>query len=83
MTNEASRFPRPVMATGPRPSAASVERQTLEVGEARFAVPRLLVRESIDTMLGLVGMDVLGGTVLAVAAEHGRPVWWLIPPDNV
>ena len=60
-----------------------VERQTLEVGEARFAVTRLLVRESIDTMLGLVGMDVLRGTVLAVAADRGRPVWWLVPPDHV
>jgi hypothetical protein len=60
-----------------------VERQTLQVGEARFPVPRLLVRESIDTMLGLVGMDVLRGTILAVAAERGRPVWWLVPADSL
>lgn len=57
-----------------------VEGQTLRIGAARFRVPRLLVRESIDTMQGLVGMDVLRGTVLAVSADRARPIVWLVAP---
>jgi hypothetical protein len=55
-----------------------VEGQTLRIGGARFPVPRLLVRGSIDTMQGLVGMDVLRGTVLAVSADRSRPIFWLV-----
>jgi hypothetical protein len=60
-----------------------VEDQVLRVGVARFPVPRLLVRPQIDTMLGLVGMDVLRGTVLVVSAARARPVDWLVPSDRV
>ena len=31
---------------------------------------------------GLVGMDVLRGTVLALGADRRRPVSWLVPPDR-
>ena len=51
-----------------------VEDRTLRIGEERFPVARLLIRDEIDTMLGLVGMDVLRGTILVVSADRGRPV---------
>ena len=51
-----------------------VEDRTLRIGEERFPVARLLIREEIDTMLGLVGMDVLRGTILVVSADRSRPV---------
>ncbi|MFL5669603.1 MAG: aspartyl protease family protein [Chloroflexota bacterium] len=57
-----------------------VELQMLLVGGARFAVPRLLVRETIDTMHGLVGMDLLHGTVLVVSADRTRPLFWMVTP---
>jgi hypothetical protein len=51
--------------------------QVLIIEGERFAVPRLLLRDEIDTMQGLVGMDVLRGTVLVVSADRDRPVWLL------
>jgi hypothetical protein len=48
--------------------------RTLVIGDERFAVPRLLIRDTIDTMQGLVGMDVLRGTILVVASDRSRPV---------
>ena len=54
----------------------------LRVGDVRLPVPRLLVRDRIDTMVGLVGMDVLRGTVVALGADRRRPVWWLVPRDQ-
>jgi hypothetical protein len=57
-----------------------VDGQTLTIGGARFAIPRLLVRETIDTMHGLVGMDVLRGTVVVVSADRTQPIWWLVAP---
>jgi len=53
---------------------AVVEDRTLRLGDERFGVGRLLIREAIDTMLGLVGMDVLRGTILVVGADRNRPV---------
>jgi hypothetical protein len=58
-----------------------VANRTLRVGEARLPVPRLLIRDEIDTMQGLIGMDVLRGTVLMLAADRRRPVWWLVPGE--
>lgn len=55
----------------------------LRIGDLRLGVPRLLIRERIDTMDGLVGMDVLRGTVLALGADRRRPVSWLVPPDRI
>ncbi len=59
------------------------EEHVLRVGDVRLPVARLLVRDEIDTMLGLVGMDVLRGTVLGVGADRARPVWWLVPTGRL
>lgn len=48
--------------------------RTLVIGGERFGVPRLLIRDEIDTMQGLVGMDVLRETILVVASDRSRPV---------
>lgn len=53
--------------------------QTLVVGEARVAVRQLIVRDHMDGRGGLVGMDVLRGTVLTVSADPARPVIWQVP----
>jgi hypothetical protein len=53
--------------------------QTLVVGGAEVPVPNLAVRDSMEPPHGLVGMDVLRGTVLACAHDRTRPVLWQIP----
>ncbi len=60
-----------------------VEDRILRVGDVRLPVRRLLIRDEIDTMLGLVGMDVLRGTVLVVSADRSRPVRWQVPADQL
>jgi hypothetical protein len=62
---------------------SEVAGRMLRVGGARLALPRLLVRDEIDSMLGLIGMDLLRGTVLMVSADPARGVLWLVPgtPD--
>jgi len=42
-------------------------------------VPRLLLRDDIGNAPGLIGMDILRGTVLMVSADKRRPVIWLLP----
>jgi Aspartyl protease len=59
-------------------AGTSVVGRTLDVGGVRCPVPRLLIREEIDGLGGLIGMDVLRGTALAVAADRRRPVHWLV-----
>ncbi len=59
----------------------AAENRVLRVGEARRSVPRLLIREEIHSVQGLIGMDVLRGTVLLVAADPRRPVRWLVPRE--
>jgi Aspartyl protease len=59
-----------------------VNDQVLRVGSATLPVPSLLVREEIGTAQGLVGMDLLRGTVLVVSADPSRPVLWLVPPRD-
>ena len=54
--------------------ATAVEDRTLRLGDERFPVARLLIRDEIDTMLGLVGMDVLRGMILVVGADPSRSV---------
>jgi hypothetical protein len=56
-----------------------VGERTLRVGAATFRVPGLLVRDEVGSMQGLIGMDVLRGTVLVVSADDHRPVTWLVP----
>lgn len=58
---------------------ALVGERTLRVGGATFPVPGLLVRDEIGSMQGLIGMDVLRGTVLVVTADERRDVTWLVP----
>lgn len=60
-------------------TGSEVEGQTLVVGDARLPVPRLLVRDEMDGYEGLVGMDLLRGTVLTVTADPTRPVIWQVP----
>ncbi len=56
-----------------------VEGRTLAVADAGVSVPRLIVREAMDGQDGLVGMNVLRGTVLAVRADRTQPVLWMVP----
>lgn len=60
-------------------AGSGVEAQTLVVGEATVAIPRLIVRDAMDGQDALVGMNVLAGTVLAVRADRTQPVLWLVP----
>lgn len=54
--------------------------QTLRFGDATLPLPRLFVRPSFnDAVQGLIGMDVLRGTVLMVGADLERRVLWLVP----
>jgi hypothetical protein len=50
--------------------------QVLVVGGHEVPVAALAVRESMPGPPGLIGMDVLRGTVLACAADAERPVVW-------
>jgi hypothetical protein len=58
---------------------AEVENRTLRVGDATVPVPNLLVRDDIGNAHGLIGMDILRGTVLVVSADEGQPVIWFVP----
>lgn len=58
---------------------AEVRRQTLAVGEARLPLESLIVSAEMDGRDGLVGMDVLRGTVLTVSGDPHRPVIWQVP----
>ena len=58
---------------------AVVDERILRVGTAMFRVPGLLVRDEVGSMQGLIGMDVLRGTILVVSADDRRPVTWLAP----
>lgn len=53
--------------------------QTLVVAGKEIRVASVAVRRTMPDPQGLVGMDVLRGTILAVAADPGRPVLWQIP----
>jgi hypothetical protein len=54
--------------------------RVLVAGEARIPVPRLFVRPPFNAACeGLVGMDLMRGTVLMVGADLDRRVLWLVP----
>jgi hypothetical protein len=53
--------------------------QTLVVAGHEMRVASLAVRTTMPDPQGLVGMDVLRGTILALAADSSRPVLWQIP----
>ena len=50
--------------------------QILDVAGHEVHVAELMVREVMHDPEGMIGMDVLRGTVLAVAADRARPVVW-------
>jgi hypothetical protein len=53
--------------------------QTLVVGGTELPIPDLAVREVTHDVDGLLGMDVLRGTVVAAAADATRPAVWQVP----
>jgi Aspartyl protease len=80
----------PGLASGPRQATGrgvggtesfglAVDHQVLIAGGARISLPRLLVGEAHGDALGLVGMDLLRGTVLVVSADPSQDVIWLVP----
>jgi transcriptional regulator with XRE-family HTH domain len=61
---------------------AELEGQTLIVGEASLPLATLIVSPEMDGRGGLVGMDVLRGTVMAVSGDPHRPVIWQVAPQR-
>jgi hypothetical protein len=59
-----------------------VEGRSIVVGGTRLRVPKVVIRDSMVGHDGLVGMDVLRGTVLVVSADQERPVFWMVPISN-
>jgi hypothetical protein len=53
--------------------------QTLVVADHRLPIPELHIRDAMGEVPGLVGMDVIGGTVLVAAADPQKPVLWQVP----
>lgn len=53
--------------------------QVLRIGGRALPVPALLIREPMPPPPGMVGMDLLAETVLAVSSSLTDPVLWLIP----
>lgn len=64
--------------SGTRIVGEMVDDQTLVVADMRLPVPRLVVSEAVDGQDGLVGIDVLRGTILVVRANRTKPVYWLV-----
>ena len=56
-----------------------VRDQILRVGGRSLPLSVLLVRDPMPPPPGQVGMDVLGGTVLALGPDSAHPVLWLVP----
>ena len=54
----------------------------LAVGGVRIAVDSLAVRDGMEDPQGMVGMDVLRGTVLGCTADPAGRVVWQLPPDR-
>jgi len=65
---------------GSASSGSEVRDQALAVGGTRLPLPALIVADDARGPAGLVGMDVLRGTVLAVSADPERRVLWQLPP---
>jgi hypothetical protein len=57
---------------------AELRDQTLIVGETSLPLTTLIVSPEMDGRDGLVGMDVLRGTVLTVSGDPHRPVIWQV-----
>jgi hypothetical protein len=66
--------------SGTQVHGSVVTDQVLRIGDATLPLPRLFVRPSSSAAApGLVGMDLLRGTVLMVGADLDRRVLWLVP----
>lgn len=66
--------------SGTQVHGSVVTDQVLRAGDGTLPLPRLFVRPaSRATPPGLVGMDLLRGTVLMVGADLDRRVLWLVP----
>jgi hypothetical protein len=57
---------------------AELRGQTLVVGDTKLPLATLIVSPEMDGRDGLVGMDVLRGTVLTVSGDPHRPVIWQV-----
>jgi Aspartyl protease len=73
----------PAIRTGGGVSGADVRgadggQQSLRVAGQLIPVARLQVRDAMIEPYGLVGMDVLRGTLIAVAADTTRPIVWQV-----
>jgi hypothetical protein len=51
----------------------------LRIGGGRVQVPSLLIRREMGEGHGLIGMDVLRGTVVAACGDAERPAFWMVP----
>jgi hypothetical protein len=58
---------------------SEVRDQVLRVGGVGLPLASLIVGDEMDGRSGLVGMDVLRGTVLTVSGDPDRPVLWQTP----
>jgi hypothetical protein len=65
--------------SGAEVTGVNVGEATLVVAGRDVRVPSLAVRRSMHDPQGMVGMDVLPGTILAVSRDICRPVFWQIP----
>lgn len=65
--------------SGTRVLGADAGARILRVGDARIPIPRLVVRDEMEGLPGLVGMDVLRGTALVCSSDADRGVVWLVP----
>jgi hypothetical protein len=83
-------WPFPLTATAPRGSQTKsflinswvaeqvISDQVLEVGEAKFSLPQLLVRDDMPQLQGMIGMDLLRGSVLVISPKADDPIHWPI-----
>jgi len=62
--------------------ATGAGQRVLELGGASVEVADLAVRDEMVGLLGLIGMDVLRGTVVACSARRHGQVTWLVPADR-
>lgn len=53
-------------------------RAKLMVEGTEFLVPSLLVRDDMPDPPGMIGMDLLGGSVLMINPDPGEPIHWLV-----
>lgn len=66
--------------SGTKVTGGQIGGQMLRVGDARFEIPSLFLRDEMppEHPDGQIGMDLLHGTVLAISPDEARPVYWLV-----